>query len=158
MARPRKANFDLAEAHKYFAAQCFNLAWDLIDKPDRTADDDRLMVALNQASIYHWRNRPDFSAKNTSVGYWQGSRIQGLIGNWPEALRHAETSLEASHDLPPFLLGYAHEGMARALLGLGREAEAKTHLNAAAACAGEVGDKEDRDLLLADLASIRSGC
>ena len=157
MPRARRANFDLAEAHKYFAAQCFNAAWDLIDKPDRTAADDRLMEALNQASIYHWRSRPDFSDKNTSVGYWQASRIQSLIGNWPQALRHAQTSLEASQELPPFLLGYAHEGMARALFGLGRDAEAKTHLDTAADLARQVTDKRDRQLLVADLDSIRAG-
>ncbi len=156
MARARRANFDLAEAHKYFAAQCFNAAWDLIDKPDRTASDDRLMEALNQASIYHWRSRPDFSAKNTSVGYWQASRIQSLLRNWSEALRHAQTSLEFSHELGPFLLGYAHEAMARALFGLERDTEAKAHLDAAAACAQQVTDKGDRELLLADVTSIQA--
>ena len=156
MPRTRKANFDLAEAHKYFAAQCFNAAWDLIDKPDRTAADDRMMEALNQASIYHWHNRPDVSDKNRSVGYWQASRIQSLLGNWPEAIRHGETSLAFSHEQPPFLLGYAHEALARALFGLGREAEATTHLEAAADLARQVKDKRDRDLLLADLASIRA--
>jgi tetratricopeptide (TPR) repeat protein len=157
MARARRANFDLAEAHTYFAAQCFNAAWDLIDKPDRTAADDRLMEALNQASIYHWINRPDVTDKNLSVGYWQASRIQSLIGNWREALRHAETSLGYSHEQPPFLLGYAHEALARALFGLGRETEATAHLETAAAYAQQVKDKHDRDLLLADLAAIRAG-
>jgi hypothetical protein len=155
MARARRATFDLTEAHKYFAAQCFNEAWDLIDKPDRTASDDRLMEALNQASIYHWRNRPDYSAKNLSVGYWQASRIQSLLRNWSEALRHAQTSLESSQELGPFLLGYAHEAMARAMSGLGRETEARAHLEVAANCAQQVKDKDDRKLLLADVASIR---
>jgi hypothetical protein len=157
MARARRANFDLAEAHKYFAAQCFNEAWDLIDKPDRTASDDRLMEALNQASIYHWQNRPDHSSKNLSVGYWQASRIQSLLRNWSEALRHAQTSFEFSQDLEPFLLGYAHEALARAMFGLGRETEARTHLDAAADCARLVKEKGNRDLLLADVASIRRG-
>jgi hypothetical protein len=162
MARVRKANFDLAEAHKYFAAQCFNAAWDLIDKPDRTVADERLMEALNQASIYHWQNRPDVSDANLSVGYWQASRIQSLLRNWPEALRHAETSLAFSQGLqpsdrhdPPFLLGYAHEALARAMSGLGRESEAGDHLEAAQACAGQVKEKGNRELLLADLASIQ---
>jgi hypothetical protein len=156
MTRTRHANFDLAEAHKYFAAQCFNAAWDLIDKPDRTAADDRLMEALNQASIYHWHNRPDVSAKNLSVGYWQASRIQCLLANWPEALRHAQTSFEYSGGLEPFLLGYAHEALARAMFGLGRETEAQAHLAAAEDLAGQVREKGNRDLLLADVASLRA--
>jgi hypothetical protein len=40
-------SFDISAAHKYFAAHCFNAAWDLIDKPGRTAEDDRMMVALS---------------------------------------------------------------------------------------------------------------
>ncbi|MBW6493806.1 MAG: hypothetical protein K0B16_04495 [Burkholderiaceae bacterium] len=29
--------FDLAAAHRYFAAHCFNSAWELIGKTDRSA-------------------------------------------------------------------------------------------------------------------------
>ena len=139
MARARRANFDLAEAHKYFAAQCFNAAWDLIDKPDRTASDVRLMEALNQASIYDWRSRPDFSAKNTSVRI-----LAGLADTEPapQLVRgvapRADQPRGSAHELGPFLLGYAHEAMARALFGLERDTEAKAHLDAAAACAQQV--------------------
>ena len=55
----REPDFDLAKAHHYFAASCFNAAWDLIEKPDRTSEDDRLMVSLSHASLFHWRNRTD---------------------------------------------------------------------------------------------------
>ncbi|MGH6611980.1 MAG: VOC family protein [Burkholderiaceae bacterium] len=80
-----KADFDVAAAHKYFAADCFNKAWDLIEKPDRSAEDNRLMVALSHASIYHWLQRPDCDNTRLSVGYWQASRIQSLPGNADEA-------------------------------------------------------------------------
>ena len=73
--------FDTSAGHKYFAAHCFNRAWDLIEKPDRTPEDDRLMVAMSQASIYHWLNRDDCDNRRLSVGYWQASRIQALIGH-----------------------------------------------------------------------------
>jgi hypothetical protein len=33
-----KIPFDAAAAHKYFAAHCFNSAWDLIEKKNRTAE------------------------------------------------------------------------------------------------------------------------
>jgi hypothetical protein len=51
---------DVAAAHRFFAAHCFNHAWELIEKPDGLPEEDRLMVALNQASIFHWLNRPDW--------------------------------------------------------------------------------------------------
>ena len=33
---PTAPAFDLAAAHKYFAADCFNKAWDLLEKQERT--------------------------------------------------------------------------------------------------------------------------
>ncbi len=64
MATAKDPSFDIQAAHKYFAAHCFNSAWDLIEKKDRTSEDDRLMVALNQASIFHWLQRPDCSTSD----------------------------------------------------------------------------------------------
>jgi hypothetical protein len=154
MARLKRPGFDLAEAHKYFAAHCFNAAWDLMEKADRSLAEARLMAALNQASIYHWLNRPDVSDRNLSIGYWQASRIQSLLANPAEALRHAETCMGFSLDLEPFYLGYAHEALARSLQGLGRSLEAREHLDAAARCASGVKVKHDREALLADLATI----
>jgi len=151
----KSPSFDLEAAHRYFAAQCFNRAWDLIDKKDRTPTDDRLMEALNQASIYHWTQRPDVTDRNLSVGYWQASRIQALIGNAAEARRHALVSLEHSHDLGPFLLGYAHEALARAALTAGDTEGARASLAEAEALAAKVPKKEDRDLLAADLEELK---
>jgi hypothetical protein len=69
MAKSKEPAFDVEAAHRYFAAHCFNKAWDLIEKRDRTSEDDLLMVALNQASIYHWLQRPDCGNKQRSVGF-----------------------------------------------------------------------------------------
>jgi len=55
----KSPEFDVAAVHKYFAAHCFNTAWELIEKPSRTTEEERLMVALKQASIFHWLNRAD---------------------------------------------------------------------------------------------------
>ena len=146
--------FDLAAAHKYFAAHCFNRAWDLIEKKDRTPEDDRMMVALNQASLFHWSHRPDNDDKRRSVGYWQASRIQALLGNAIEARRYADVCLSYSHNLEPFYLGYAYEALARATKLAGKTAESKKFIAAAAAQAGAVSRKEDRTALELDLNSL----
>lgn len=93
MPKAKSPAFDAVAAHKCFAAHCFNSAWDFIEKKDRTAEDDRLMVALNQASIYHWLQRPDCGDRQLSVGFWQASRIQALLGNTTEARRQAEVCM-----------------------------------------------------------------
>jgi hypothetical protein len=151
----RKPDFDLTAAHRFFAADCFNKAWDLIEKPDRTPADDRLMVALNQASIFHWLNRPDVNPRNLSIGYWQAARIQALLGNAAGARRHAEVSLEHAADLAPFHVGYAHEALARAAKLAGDEPVFGAHLAAAEALAAKVGKTRDRDALMADLTALK---
>ncbi|MCB1076937.1 MAG: hypothetical protein KDM64_03820, partial [Verrucomicrobiae bacterium] len=49
--------FDPAPAHRFFSAECFNRAWDLIDKADRSAEEDDEMRALCHASLWHWTQR-----------------------------------------------------------------------------------------------------
>lgn len=154
MAKAKSPAFDVDAAHRYFAAHCFNCAWDLIEKKDRTAEDDQLMVALNQASIYHWLQRPDCSNRELSVGFWQASRIQSLLGNALEARRQAEVCLAYSGELEPFYVGYAHEALARAARIAGDQALARAHKEEAKKLAGAVTEKDERNLLLKDLESI----
>jgi len=151
---PRLADFDLAAAHTYFAAKCFNDAWDLMEKPDRTPADDRLMAALNQASIFHWLNREDCTDQRLAVGYWQASRIQALLGNAAEALRFGEICMSYSTGLAPFHLGFAHEALARAHLLAGDRAVAAEHFSRAVAFAAQVTKPVDRDLLEGDLRGL----
>jgi hypothetical protein len=148
------AEFDVLAAHRYFSGHCFNRAWDLIEKPGRTPEEDLLMVALNQASIFHWLNRPDCDRKRLSVGYWQASRIQAILGNAQEALRQAEVCLSYSGDLEPFYRGYAHEALARAAAVSGDNSSVAKHVALARAEATLVEPEEDREALLKDLAGL----
>lgn len=148
-------DFDVAAAHKYFAADCFNKAWDLIENPVRTPDDNRLMVALNQASIFHWLNRSDCDNKRLTIGYWQASRIQSLLGNASEALLHAEVCLNYSSGLEPFHVGYAYEALARAVALAGENERAAEYRLKAEAQAALVTNSESRALLVKDLAELR---
>ena len=152
MAEP--AEFDIAAAHKYFAAYCFNSAWDLIDKSARTPDEELLMVALNQASIFHWLNRADCDSRRLSIGYWQASRIHALLGNAAEALRYATICLSYSDTLEPFYIGYAHEALARAAKMSGDHSLAQEHLARAHEQVALVTSEDDRKQLLKDLAEL----
>jgi hypothetical protein len=146
--------FDVNAAHRYFAADCFNKAWDLIDKQDRTPEEDRLMISLNQASIYHWTKREDCDDQQMSVGYWQASRIHALLSLAAEAGRYAEVCLHYSRELPPFYHAYAYEALARAAMLAGDRDEAQEYAAKAMALTDQVEDKAERELLLNDLAQI----
>jgi hypothetical protein len=59
---------DLEKAHRYFSAECFNRAWDYIDKPSRTPEEEQAMLLLSLASLWHWTQRPDCTPGNLFIG------------------------------------------------------------------------------------------
>lgn len=146
--------FDLAAAHKYFAAECFNRAWDLIDKPDRTPEEDEDMIRLNQASLYHWSQREDCTNKNLSVGCWQAARIYALLGQADNARRYGELCLHHSQTEGAFYLGYAYEALARAESVAGEGEKAAKYLQDAHRHLAQISDPEERELLEKDLKTI----
>ena len=154
---PDSPNFDLQAAHKFFSANCFNQAWDLIDKPERTLDEDEQMIRLGLASLYHWTQRPDCTAKNLSIGYWQISRIYSLATRLQDAILYGKLCLKVSQEaeLPPFYLGYAYEALARAEAKGGNKARMNDYLAQANQFAQQVSDLESKEALLNDLDTIR---
>lgn len=148
-------DFDLAAAHRFFSADCFNKAWALIEKSERTPEEDEEMVRLNQASLWHWSQREDCARRNMSIGYWQASRIHALLGWADEARRYGQLCLQYSREEPPFFLAYAYEALARAEALAGNQALAEQYYGEALRLAEAVVDTEDRELLLADLNMIK---
>lgn len=145
------------DAHRFFSAQCFNRAWELIRRPDRTDLESEQMLLLAQSSLWHWTQRPDCTPRNLSIGYWQLSRVYALLGQGDNAARSAETSLRHSEGTSPFLVGYAHEALARSAAVAGDELARKHHLAEAWRCSAQVSDERDRALLDADLRSLEKG-
>ena len=147
-------SFDTEHAHKYFSANCFNTAWQLIEKPDRTPDDDEQMIRLAQASLWHWTQRSDCTDKNLSIGYWQASRVYALLGEVENARKYAQCCLDKTPADEPFFLGYAYEALARAESIADNGAKAKEHLAEARRHAEGVRDAEDKQLLVNDLKTL----
>ncbi len=152
-----EAQFDVAAAHQYFSAICFNRAWEYLDKTDRSAEDDQRMIETTIASIWHWTQRSDCSDTNLSIGYWQASRVYATVGLGAEAYRYGERCLEASQakGVPPFYLGYAYEALARAALVMEDRQTMGEHLSEARRVAETVPDLEARKALLADLDTLQ---
>ena len=153
---PNEPTFDLQAAHRYFSANCFNQAWDLIDKSDRTPVEDEAMIELSLASLWHWNQSPDCTPQNLSIGYWQVSRIYVLLNQTDNARRYGQLSLEAAqHEgVLPFALGYAYEALARVESTAGDEKQMQVYLQAAHLVAQQMTDLEDKEQLLADLDTI----
>ncbi len=124
------------------------MVWQLIEKPNRTPDDNEQMIQLAQASLWHWTQRSDCSDKNLSIGYWQASRVYALLGEAENARKYAQYCLGKTPVDEPFYLGYAYEALARAESIADNSAKAKKHLTEAWCHAGRITDVEDKQLLV----------
>jgi len=147
---------DLQAAHRHFAVECFNRAWDYIDKPQRTQEEDEEMLRLAQVSLWHWTQRADCAATHRSVGYWQVARVYALLGQAGNARRYAHLCLQVSQGdtIPPFYLAYAYEALARAeMVACEREAMAG-YLQQARLVAERMRDPEAKQMLIKDLETI----
>jgi len=149
-------DFDVQAAHRYFSAQCFNQAWDLMEKPDRTPEEDETMIRLSMASTWHWTQRPDCTDENLSVGFWQASRIYALLGRAGRARHYGQMCLDTSRKegVGPFFLAYAFEALARAEMVARNREKMEAYRREALALAEQVQLEEDRQQLLADLETI----
>jgi hypothetical protein len=144
-----KPDFDLQAVHKHFAADCFNKAWDLIEKKERTAAEDEQMLALSMASAWHWTQRADCTAQNLSIAY-------AVLKQAGDARRYGEMSLEQSKvdGVELFCMGYALEALARAEMVAGDRAAMATYVAEALALTEHMTDAEARKMLLDDLGTI----
>jgi hypothetical protein len=150
------AELDLPAVHRHFSAECFNRAWDLIDQPDRSAEEDEQMLLLSLASLWHWTQRQDCQPVNKSIGYWQVSRVYALLGQADNARRFGQLCLQASQvvGIPPFYLGFAYEALARAEAVAGNRQQMANYLEKAQRAAEQVADAEEKNMLLSDLQTI----
>jgi hypothetical protein len=144
------------DLERKLAAHLFNETWRLIEKPDRTAEENILMIHSAHASRYHWQSVGDASHK--AIGEWQISRVYSLLRLSDPALYHARVCLEIceTQSLSSFLTGCAHEAMARAL-SFNDKTSARLHHQMASELAMLVQDPEDRGILECDLKSIALG-
>ena len=140
--------------HKKLSVDCFNRAWELLDKKDRTKEDDERMVSLAHASLAHWRMREDCTDRNLSIGYWQLSRVYAVLGQGDNAERYGGLCMHVSGQEPPFYLAYAHEALARAALLNERRELFDKHLAEAKTLVSQVTDADEKKMLEDDLAQL----
>jgi tetratricopeptide (TPR) repeat protein len=134
--------------HRKVAGECFNKAWDLLDKKDKSADEERQMLHLAHASRYHWSLAG--TPRNLAVGDWQISRIYASLNQPQLALHFAKSSLEiCQEDNLSEVLHSAYEAMARAYALSKDYQPAKDYLNKAREQLAKITpDEEDRKIYL----------
>lgn len=143
-----------AAAERQQAVDLFNGVWRLIEKDDRSLEDDDRMLHMAHASRYHWGQVG--TAVNLARGEWQVSRVYTVLGRGEPALYHAQRVLEIceANGIGDFDLAFAYEALARGSAVAGDERQARTWTEQALAAAEGIADDEDRELLMTDLESI----
>jgi hypothetical protein len=146
--------FDAESGHRFFSAHCFNRAWELIEKQGLSQAEIDEMIHAAHASAWHWGQRPDRTGQNLSISLWQLSRVYALAGEAGPSRRYALACLQVSQDESPFLLGYAHEAMARAARLTEDQEVVRENLERARQILKTLTDPEERQLLEKELGSI----
>lgn len=137
-----------------FAVAAFNATWALIERTDRTADDDLAMLLAAMASRWHWDAAG--GSEQWRNGDWQVAHVASLLGFGDLALRFAERTLRSALEegLDGWALASAHEGMARAYATLGDVEGRRRHVAEAEAALAREADEEDREVIAGQLASV----
>jgi len=150
---PGEGELDRATERR-LAVGLFNRVWELLETPDRTADQVDEMIHAAHASRLHWSRVGE--AVNLDRGEWQCSRVYAVLGRAEPALWHARRALEIcqTEGIGDWDLAFAYEARARASSAAGDREGVQRYLAAARAAADAIAEDEDRELLLNDLETI----
>lgn len=142
------------EVHEKLAKDLFNLTWDLLDKKDRSKNDDLKMIHTAHASRYHWGEIGE--PLQFERGEWQISRAYSVIGRSEPALFHAKICLEICEEnaIEDFDIAFAYEAFARAYAVAGDKINSKKYLDKANNAAKIIEDEGNRDYFLGELKTI----
>ncbi|HEX2153958.1 MAG TPA: hypothetical protein VHL52_08265 [Acidimicrobiia bacterium] len=135
--------------HRTFAPRFFNHTWELMDRTELTTDEVDEMLSTAFAQRAHWYQVGD--ARNRAIADWQVSRAAVRAGFPNLARRFAERSLRSAADLDPFVVGFAHEAIARAASLVDDVETFQRHVESARVLLPHIEDEEDRAVLEADL-------
>jgi len=145
---------DEPDLHRHWAKALFNDVWRLMEKEDRSPADDARMIHEAHASAYHWLEvgKPE----NFARSHWQCSRVYTVVGRAEPALYHAHLVLQICRDngIGDWDIAFAYEALARAYTLAGEKEQARAWLVEAHRAAEEIAEDDDRELVLADLATI----
>jgi len=140
--------------HRKIASDLFNYTWSLLDRKRRSSGEIDEMLHAAHASRYHWGHAG--TPLNRAIGEWQISRVYAVLGRAEPALYHGRRALEIArrNRLGRFQLAYAYEALARAAAVAGELRARNRYLREARKIGAGVRDRDDRRMLLEDLATI----
>lgn len=147
--------YTLNEWHRKQAIASFNATWDLMEKEERTREEDMHMIHMSHASRFHW----EFAGTKLEAarGEWQISRVYSLLRYPESAWMHGQYSLTLclENEIKDFDLAFAYEALARAQALSGKQENARKWCKEALKAAEAISKSEDKDYFLSELASVQ---
>src|SRR6202165_5182897 len=142
------------EDERNLAVSLFNRAWELMEKPGRSRDEDDEMVHAAHASRYAWGVVGE--PVNRARGEWQISRVYTVLGRGEPATAHAQRCLEICQQsgLADWDIAYAYESLARAHKTAGHVVVARRFKKLARKAGDEISEAEDREHFNEDYATL----
>lgn len=137
--------FDLAVAHRWFAVECNNAAWTLLEADSRSVEESERLIDLAHAARHHW----------LQVGtVLNQARAENLLANAYAAVRRGEPALhharralellrEAAGSAADWDWAFAQDALARAHAAAG-DVSAETFRAEARAAGDRIVDPEDK--------------
>ena len=140
----------------HLAADLYNRAWDLLDSPDRTADEDDRLLAMAFASRFHWGEAEGAGDEQFAIGDWFIGHVAAHLGLGEVAMRFSARALArvTAMGVGGWLLASAYEGMARACAVTGDAAGRAEFYASAERALAEVEDDDEREVIEDQLRSI----
>jgi hypothetical protein len=141
-----------AEAHRHFAIRFNGMTWDLLDRADRTKEEDERMLYSAFASCRHWLEAG--TGVHHQRGEWMIARVYSVLGLGEAAVRHANRCLDLTEEhageMEDFDKAFAYEAVARANAIAGNRGEALKYIELAEKAGEAIADEQDKEIFLGD--------
>jgi hypothetical protein len=137
---------ETAKWHRRFAMEMNNRAWDLAEKPVRTAEEDDEMIHAAHAVALHW------SRVGTELNRARADMLLGQAhaqaGNGKLAMHFARRSFDyiSTHEPEDWEIAFAHAILANAARAAGDESLYTEHYAIATRLREAIADPEDREI------------
>jgi hypothetical protein len=148
----KTTQYTLDEAEQVFAKRLNGQTWELLEKPNRTKEEDELMIYTAHASCCHWLTVG--TRVNHQRGEWLIARVYSVLGLAEMAVRHANRCLELTHQhasvMEDFDWAFAYECVARANAVAGNRDKAVQYIELAQKAGEAIKEEQDRKVFLAE--------
>lgn len=143
------------EEHRKLAIDLFNLTWSLLDKKDRTRDEDDKMIHAAHASRFHWGEAG--TPLEFERGEAQVSRVYSVLKRSEPAICHAKRCLEIckAHSISDFDIAFGYEALSRAYAVAGVKSQCEEHFDLAKKTGERIGKEDDRKYFFGELGTIK---